>query len=276
MSEPDARFTSRRIASNGMAFRTQPGDSVFVSENRKLNIAEVLIPESITADGASYKVASVGQGAFHLNSFVTSVRFPPDSHVTSFDERAFQNCANLSTLQLPPKLTHMHAATFRHTPKLVAIVTDGNPFYVIDDALLYCTDRTRLLFCPRNRRGAVRIPTTVRAIGEYAFELCTEVTTIEFVAPCQVIEIGDGAFANTAISQFTLPASVTNFAGRGPSASSRGDRFSRGGFLQDCAKLARVDFEPNCAITEIPEAAFRGTAITGIVVPKSVTQLSIQ
>ncbi len=62
---------------------------------------EVKIPESVTYNGNTYSVTSIGYAAFAYCSSLTSVEFP--NSVTSIGDDAFAYCSSLTSVELSSK-----------------------------------------------------------------------------------------------------------------------------------------------------------------------------
>lgn len=100
---------------------------------------------------------------------------------------------------------------------------------------------------------------SVTAIGYNAFAGCTALTDIEI--PHTVTQIGNYAFANTGLTEITLPSSLT-----AKSISSMGSAF------KNCNRLKSVVIEEGVKV--IGENMFNGCAsLTEIVIPDSVTAI---
>ena len=96
----------------------------------------VVIPEYVEYNGATYSVTSIGDRAFEYCSKLTSVTIP--NSVTSIGSIAFYKCAGLTSVTIPNSVTSI-----------------GN------DAFEYCCKLT-----------SVTIPNSVTSIGGYAFYKC--------------------------------------------------------------------------------------------------------
>ena len=103
---------------------------------------DVVIPSSVTNNGTTYSVTSIGDAAFSDCSGLTSVTIP--NSVTSIGERAFASCSGLISVTIPNSVTSIG-----------------------DYAFYLCRGLT-----------SVTIPNSVTSIADYAFEGCSSLTSI--------------------------------------------------------------------------------------------------
>ena len=116
----------------------------------------VVIPESVTYNGITYSVTSIGAGTFEDCSGLTSVVIP--NSVTSIGDDAFRECSGLTSVEIPNSVTSIGDRAFNHCRSLTSI----------------------------------EIPNSVTSIGKYAFYECYRLTSV--VIPNSVTSIGVGAF----------------------------------------------------------------------------------
>ena len=164
----------------------------------------VVIPSSITYEGETYNVKSIGESAFYDCDSLMSIVIP--SSVASIGESAFHGCNNLSSI----------------------VVESGNKNYDSRDnsnALIESSTNTLIVGCkksviPRNVTsiGAnafyncggltfIEIPKSVKSIGENAFNDCSGLTSVTISEG--VTYIGDCAFTGSGITSLAIPNSVT-------------------------------------------------------------------
>ena len=118
----------------------------------------LIIPSSVTYNGSTYSVTSIGNDAFWECGGLTSVTIP-DS-VTSIGDHAFYYCNGLTSINIPNGVTSIGNNAFQNCSGLTTIT----------------------------------IPDSVTLIGNYAFQACTGL--ISLTIGSSVISIGDGAFHN--------------------------------------------------------------------------------
>ena len=70
----------------------------------------VVIPKSVTYNGVSYPVTSIGLNAFNSCASLTSVTIP--NSVTSIGNYAFQSCSALTSVTIPNSVTSIGGYAF--------------------------------------------------------------------------------------------------------------------------------------------------------------------
>ena len=131
---------------------SEENKTVEVTKGDNKYTGAVAIPETVTYEDVTYWVTSIGGGAFHDCSGLTSIEIP--NSVTSIGEWAFFSCTGLTSVEIPNSVTSIGHYAFRDCSGLTSI----------------------------------EIPNGVTSIGDYAFYDCSRPTSIEI--PNSVTSIG--------------------------------------------------------------------------------------
>ena len=156
---------------------------VVFSQGRCSGVAE--IPDGVT---------SIGNSAFQNLTGLTSVTIP--ATVTRIGIGAFQFADGLTSVTIPASVTSIGTNAFRRARTLnsITVETDNQSFVSIN-GVLFDKDATTLIQYPSGKSGAYSIPDGVTSIGNRAFELASNLTSISI--PARVTSIGDYAFTDT-------------------------------------------------------------------------------
>src|SRR5665213_2516643 len=145
-------------------------------------VGSYTIPNSVT---------NIGDSAFDHCSGLTSVTIP--NSVTSIGSAAFFNCSGLTSVTIPNSVTSIGNDAFGACSGLTAITVAAlNPVYSSVGGVLFNTNQTTLIECPRGKVGSYTIPNSVTNIGDYAFDYCSKLTGVTI--PNSVTSIGVEAF----------------------------------------------------------------------------------
>ena len=116
-------------------------------DNSNYVSGDVVIPSTVTYNGTTYSVTSIGEVAFYDCIGFTSVTI--GNSVTSIERSAFSGCSGLTSIN----------------------VASGNTQYSSIDGVLYNYVQDTLIQCP-GAKTSVTIPNSVTSIGGYAFFVC--------------------------------------------------------------------------------------------------------
>ena len=124
----------------------------------------VTIPETVTYNGTTYSVTSIGLGAF-LSCSLPSVTIP--NSVTSIGAGAFFDCLGLTSVTIPNSVTSIGNQAFQECSNLTSMTIPNNVTSIGDNAFLKCSSLT-----------SVTIGENVTNIGDDAFYGCSRLTSI--------------------------------------------------------------------------------------------------
>ena len=236
----------------------------------------IVIPETITYNGETYSVTSIGDYAFYACSGLTALTIP--NSVTSIGRSAFFGCSGLTALTIPNSVTSIGEYAFYYCPGLTSITIPNSVTSIGESAFSGCSGLT-----------ALTIPNSVTSIGEGAFFGCSGLTSITI--PNSVTSIGEYAFYNcSGLTSITIPNSVTSIGKRAFSDCSGLNSIivESGNTTYDSRNNCNAIIEkstntlitgckntaiPN-SVTSIGEYAFSDcTGLTSITIPNSVTSI---
>ena len=144
----------------------------------------IVIPETVTYNGTTYSVTSIGYGAFTNSTGLTSVTI--GNSVTSIGSCAFWGCNGLTSVTIPNSVTSIGQSAFYGCTGLTSII-----FNAEDCETMGSYDYPVFKNC--TKLSSVTIGENVKNIPSYAFYGCTGLTSITI--PNSVTGIGGGAFS---------------------------------------------------------------------------------
>jgi hypothetical protein len=172
------------------------GDFAF---NYCSGLTSVTIPDSVT---------NIGFEAFNYCVGLTSVTI--GTNVISIGEYAFNECSGLMNVTIPDSVTSIGVQAFYGCSGLTNIaVNAGNASYASAGGVLFNKAMTTLIQYPIGLAGSYSIPNSVTSIGDFAFALCSGLTSLTI--PDSVTSIGVQAFYDcSGLKSVTIPNSVSS------------------------------------------------------------------
>ena len=239
----------------------------------------VTIPSSVTYNGKTYSVTSIGISAFECCG-ITSITIP--NSVTSIESSAFEGCGNLTSITIPNSVTSIRDYAFYGCNSLTSITIPNSVISIGNDAFWDCSSLKEVhitdlaawcnidfedyesnplyyadnLYLNGTLVTDLVIPDGVTEIKDYAFEDCYSLASITI--PGSVTNIGNNAFYEcSGLTSVTIPSSVTSI----------GDYA-----FYNCDDLTSITIPSS--VTSIGNYAFyKCSGLTSITIPSSVTSI---
>lgn len=170
----------------------------------QVNMADAHIVEGGGVYGSSRYTENnvVGYGLFADCTLLTSVTLPSDS--VKIEKDAFMNCTALKEITIPASATDISPSS--GCTALAAInVSAANTAYSSIDGVLFDAGATEILWFPIGKQGDYTLPSTVKAIGDYAFQGC-HIT--RFTLPDNLTEIGQAVFYDSSVEEVVMPSGL--------------------------------------------------------------------
>ena len=224
-----------------------------VVENYDYYSGKIVIPETITFDGTTYSVTSIGEFSFYDCSSLSTVTLP--STITNIGMYAFQNCSSLKSINLPEGLTAIGEKAFGECIDLVNMQVPGTIGTMGEGVFSGCIsleditlgDGIKTLGASAFERcdmlESITIPSSVESIDAWTFSNCISLKEIKLNEG--ITTIGECAFAFCySLESLLLPESVNNIGNRA---------------FANCESLSNITLSKN--LTEIGDFIFDGCNI---------------
>ena len=214
----------------------------------------IVIPEEVTFMNRTRKVTSIDNYAFRQCAELSSVTIP--NSVTSIGEYAFTACIGLTSITIPSNVKYIKEGAFNNCYGLTSVyIFDLETWLSYDwdsaNPLRYASH----LYVNGEEIKDLVIPNGVKTIGKFAFYSWKGVKSVTI--PNSVTSIKTDAFWGCSnLTSVTIPSSVTSI---GSSAFAY------------CSSLLSVTI-PN-GVTSIASCAFAGLGLTSVNIPNSVTSI---
>ncbi len=159
------------------------------------SITEYTIPDGVRV---------IGDYAFLGCENLVSITIPES--VTSIGASAFEFCKRLKSVFIPKNVKEIKTSAFGSCYNLQEFVVDkDNKYFSAINGVLFNYDTTELISSPN--QSEYTIPSSVKKIGQYAFQGCYNLTSVTI--PNNVETIEEGAFSHClALTAITISENV--------------------------------------------------------------------
>ena len=237
---------------------------------------DLVIPSSVTYDGTTYSVTSIGTRAFVNCTDLTSVTIP--DLVTSIDTEAFSRCTGLTSLTIGNSVATLGTNVFYNCTKLKTVTINSNVLvsknytstgnlktrfgtqvtkYIIGGNVSSIGDYA---FYGASNLKTLTIGKLVTSIGTYAFNGCSGLTSVTWNAKTHsdfTKETAPFADSKDNITSFTFGNEVTRIPAY---------------LCYDMSKITSLSLPGS--LTTIGEGAFHDcTSLASLAIPNSVTAI---
>ena len=149
---------------------------------------DIVIPETVTYDNASYKVTSLGKECFFFNSSLTSISLP--AGITSLGDNCFAGCSSLISISLPSGITSLGNGCFYGCSSLISISLPSGITSLGESFFSGCSSLT-----------SISLPSGITSLGDWCFDGCSNLTSISL--PDGLTSLGkwcfDGCYSLTSV-----------------------------------------------------------------------------
>ena len=191
------------------------------------SLESITIPSSVTSIGSvtfsgcsSLESIVIPEGVISIENYtfqgcssLESIKIPEG--ITSIGRETFDGCNSLTSINIPEGVTSIGDWAFRGCSNLESINVDvNNKNYMSEDGILFNKLQTEILKYPEGKKEKEYIiPEKVTSIGDYAFNECSSLKSINI--PEGVTSIGRYAFSGcSSLKNITIPSSVTSIEER--------------------------------------------------------------
>ena len=166
------------------------------SSNSSTYSGNVVIPASVTYNGKTYSVTSIGYSAFGGCSGLASITIPES--VTSISSYAFSYCSGLTSITIPEGVTSIGHYAFYNCSAMTSITIPESVTSIGDEAFRGCSGLTSLA-----------IGSGVRTIGSNAFSSKPQKTIWLTNTPPNGYKNAEGVVNYVANSQYSSLGNTT-------------------------------------------------------------------
>ncbi len=207
--------------------------------------------------GANAGQIVIGSNAFNGCTRLQSVDFGVNA-VKEIGNNAFNGCTALASVEINNDATDINPDEVIISSSVGTIVNYGNG-YTVQDGATYCGNALMKV----NDVSVFTFKTGVTKIGAYAFN-GVNASTLDLVVPATVVEIGEGAFANSTFKSITIEGNITEISDSAFAGATLNEIFDIPATVLTIGSRAfenadiDIDFEIACRVERVDDYAFSG------------------
>ena len=194
------------------------------------------------------RLVVLGDYAFSGISGLQSVTFAEGSRLTTIGSYTFQNTA-IKEFTLPANVVTMGSYNFASCSSLVSF-SFNNSIKSIGNGNLEGTGIKEIY-----------IPACITSMGINNFANCSRLASVTFAPDTRLVTIPAGTFANTALTEIRIPASIKSLGGKiilEDDEEVDPNEPTSYGVFEGCRSLTKVEFENGSVCSILGAAAFSG------------------
>ena len=219
---------------------------------------DIVIPESITYEGANYTVVATATKAFANCREMTSLSLP--ATCVTIGRSCFEGCSALTVSPIPATATSVGTGVFKDCTNLEEVTLVAGWNKPVSEEFSNCPNLKRLIIA----EGETPVVMKVNAFGATA-DSRTAINSIEYIYMGRNVDAS--AYLNNEQPFHNMGALKTLIIG-GETTTIQGTTF------QGCTALETVTFEAGNKMTAIANSAFAScTSLTSIAIPEAVTTI---
>lgn len=140
-------------------------NKVFSDQNRSAYTGAVTIPSTVTYNGRTFTVVSIGEYAFRDCTQLTSVTIP--SSVKTIKTAAFYNCTQIAAISIPASVTSIGDAAFEGCSAITSMLVPNGVTSIGDETFYGCSSMKTVV-----------LPSSMSSIGANAFSRCSALLSV--------------------------------------------------------------------------------------------------
>lgn len=239
---------------DGLAFElNMENNTARITQSKKAH-GDILIPRSIFYKSREFIITDINESSFEDNMLINEIQLPENSEIRTIHANAFAS-SSIFSINLPASVESLCEGWYKYTWRLNSIIISPSSkhFSYLDSSQKVVLGKTdpksdtfdNIVFASRQIEG-ITIPSTVRAIGPFAFASCSNLKKIDFELHSNLNAIEKEAFSMTPIECITFPSKLREI----------GD-----GAFYKCSNLKTVNFERDSELISIGIESFSLTVI---------------